>query len=83
MKIAQHAALEQIGMQRRHAVDRVRADAGQIRHAHALLAGLVDQRQPRHPRLVAAVADAHFVQEPSVDLVDDFEMARQQRAKQR
>ena len=40
-------------VERRDAVDRVAADAGQVRHAHVALAALVDQRQALDQRLVA------------------------------
>ena len=48
-----------------------------------LLAGLVDQRHPRHARLVAGIALPHLVQEAAVDLVDDLQVARQQAPEQR
>jgi hypothetical protein len=44
VQVGEHRLLHQFGVQRRDAVDRVRADEGEIAHAHAALAVLVDQR---------------------------------------
>jgi len=70
-------------MQRGDAVDGMAADAGEMRHAHAARARLADQRHARHPRVVAGEARPHFIEKTPVDLVDDFEMARQQLGEQR
>ena len=43
VEVAQHGLLEQFGVQRGDAVDRVAADARQVRHADVLVAGFVDQ----------------------------------------
>ncbi len=71
-------ALEQLRVQRGDAVDGVAADAGEVRHAHVLLAGLVDQRQPADALFVAGERHAHLVEEARVDLVDDLQVPRQQ-----
>ena len=42
-EVAEHVTLEQLRMQRGHAVDGMAADAGEMRHAHVALAGFVDQ----------------------------------------
>ncbi|MNM92764.1 hypothetical protein D3C81_1051080 [compost metagenome] len=70
-------------MQLRHAVDGVTANARQMGHAHVALTMLADQREPRQPRFVAIETDAHLVQEARVDLVDDFQVARQDALEQR
>ena len=74
-EVVEHVALEQLGVQRRDAVDGVAADAGQVRHAHVALAGFIDERQARDALLVAEEGHAHFVEEARVDLVDDLEDA--------
>ena len=53
VEVLQHVLLQQLRVQLRHAVDRVAADAREVRHAHVALAVLVDQRQAREPLLVA------------------------------
>ena len=46
MEIAQHIGLQQLGVQRRHAIDRMAAHAGQVRHAHIALAALIKRARP-------------------------------------
>jgi len=83
VKVAQHAVLEELGVQHRHAVDGVAADGGEVRHPHRLLAVLVDQRHARRTVAVVRVTDAHLVEEAAVDLENDFEVTRQHRREQR
>ena len=64
-------------MQFGHAVDRVAAGAGQVRHAHVALAVLPDQRHAREARLVAGKTPAHFLEKVCVDLQDDLQVPRQ------
>ena len=64
------------------AVDRVAADAREMRHAHVARPAFVDEREPREPRVVAGKGGAHFVEEAAVDLEDDLEMPREQRAEE-
>ena len=54
----------------------------EIRHAHVARPAFVDEREPREPRVVAGECGAHFVEEAAIDLVDDLEMPRQQRAEE-
>jgi hypothetical protein len=82
VKIAQHVALEQFGVQFGDAVDRVTAGGGEVRHAHEARPVLVDQRHARQALVVAEESDPHLVQEPGVDLVDDFQVPRQHAAEQ-
>ena len=70
-------------MQLRNAVHRVAADAGEVRHAHVALAGLVDEREARDARFVAEEAQPRLVEEARVDLVHDLEMPRQNLAEHR
>ena len=80
VEVAQHVVLQQLGVQRRDAVDargcrRVARCA--IRTVFSPV--LVDERQPSHERLVVrAPAAAHLVEEPAVDLEDDLEVPRQE-----
>ncbi len=83
VEVAEHVALQELGVQLGDAVHRVAADAGEMRHAHVALAALVDQRQGRDLLLVAEAMQPHLVQEARVDLVDDLEVARQHAAEQR
>ena len=49
-------------------------------HAHVARPAFVNQRKPREPRVIAGKSRAHFIEKTVVDLVDDLEMPRQQRA---
>ena len=82
VEIAQHVGLQQLRVQRRHAIDGMAAHAGQVRHAHIALAALVDQRHARQALLIAQEADAHGVEEARIDLVDDLQVSRQHAAEQ-
>ena len=82
-EVPQHGLLQQRRVQRGDAVDGMAADGRQVRHADAPVAGLVDQRHPRHARFVAGMALPHFIQEAAVDLVDDLQRARQKALEQR
>ena len=77
VEVLEHALLEQLGVQRGDAVDRVAADGGQVRHPHALAAVLADERHAPQPVVVAGELRAHLVEEAAVDLVDDLEVTRQ------
>ena len=81
-EIAQHGLLQQLGVELRDAVDRVAADAREMRHAHVAWPVFIDEREPREARVVAGKSGAHFVEEATVDLEDDLEMPRQQRAEE-
>ena len=81
-EIAQHGLLQQLGVELGDAVDRVAADAGEMRHAHVAWPAFVDEREPRESRVVAGKSGAHFVEEAAVDLEDDLEMPRKQRAEE-
>ena len=69
-------------MDRGHAVGAVRADDGQVGHAHLALAALLDQAHARHAAVVAGVARADVVEEAAVDLVDDLQVPRQHQLEQ-
>ena len=80
-KIPQDVFLQQIGMERGHAVDRVAADAGQIGHAH--MRGRPSHRSatcgPRRPSSLGKSARTSS-KETAVDFIDDLQMPRQQAA---
>ena len=43
VEVPEHGLLEQSGVERRDAVDRVTADAGKMRHAHVLFSRFINQ----------------------------------------
>ena len=59
----------------------MRADEGEIAHAHAFSPVLADQRNGAQHRVVSA-GGLGFAQEAHVDRVDDLQMTRQQPAHQ-
>ena len=76
VQIGEHGLAHQLGVQRRDAVDAMRADKREMAHPHVAAVGFVDDRQRR---AVGAVFDmlARRFEMRCVDPVDDFEMARQ------
>ena len=54
-----------------------------MRHPHIALAVLVDDRHAADPVVVSEKAHAHLLEKVGVDVVDDFEMARQHAAENR
>ncbi len=64
-------------MKRRHPVDRMAADRGEVRHAHVAIAGLVEERQAAQQPVVPGEPRSHGVEEAPVDLVDDLQVPRQ------
>ncbi len=82
MEIVEQPLLEQIRVQRGHAVHRNAAHDGQIGHAHLLFVAFLDQRHAALTVDVAGPATRDLGQEPGVDLVDDVQNARQQLAEQ-
>ncbi len=77
-EVRHDALLEQFRMQRGHAVGAVRADDGQVRHADLPIRALFDEATARDAAFVARILRADIVEEAAVDLVNDFEMARQE-----
>ena len=66
-------------MERRDAVDGVAADDGEVRHAHALLAVLLDDRHAPAARSSSAPKRGRTSsRKRAVDLVDDLEVPGQQ-----
>ena len=67
----------QLRMQGRNAVHPVRCDYRQRRHTHMADAAFIDQGDTFGQLLVVRETCAHIGQKPVVDVVDDFQMARQ------
>ena len=84
VQVAEHGLLDQFRMQRRHAVDLVRAEEGQMAHAHMAAAVLVDQR---HGASSLPASSRPLARRPSRCLalirIDDLHVARQQPLHQR
>ena len=63
------------------AVGAVGADDREVCHADPLLGPLGNEAHARHTALVARIPSADVRQELAVDLVDDFEIARDQESR--
>ena len=83
VQILEQRLLQELGVHRRHAVDRVRADEGEVAHAHPPLAGLVDQADVADLGVGHLVLDPRRLQQAGVDLVDDLHVPRQQPLEER
>ena len=80
VEIVQDVLVQQARVQFGHAVDGEAAHRRQIGHADHALRLFFDQRHAPHPILIAGEAGPHLLQKAVIDLVDDFQMARQQRS---
>ncbi len=78
VEIVEHGLAHQVRMHRRDTVDAVRADEGELAHADAAAAPLVDQRDRGAEVDVARRTRFGERQMLHVDAVDDLEMPRQQ-----
>ena len=83
VQVAEHRLLDQFGMQRRDAIDLVRAEEGEMAHAHVAAVVLVDQRQRRQLAGIVQALGAQAVEMQGVDQIDDLHVARQQPLHQR
>jgi hypothetical protein len=83
VEIFEHTRFQQFRMQGRDTVDRVTAHGGQVRHPHAFVAVLTDQRHPAHPVVVAGETCTHLVEEEFIDLKNDLKVPRQRLAEHR
>ena len=70
-------------MQRRHAVDLVRSDEGEVAHAHAAARLLINQRERAQQARIDEAATSRAVEMGRVDEIDDLHVARQQTLHQR
>jgi hypothetical protein len=82
-EIAQNMGLEQLSVQRGHAVDGVAAECGEVGHTHVTFPALLDDRQAAHAVLVTGKTVVDIVKVAAVDLFDDLKMAGKQCAEQR
>ena len=73
VEVAEQPLLEQLRMQRGHAVDRDAADDGQIGHADLLFVTFLDQRHPALTVDVAGPVAGDLGQEAGVDFVNDVQ----------
>src|SRR5262245_38145454 len=69
-------------MNLRHPIGAVRADNGEMGHAHLPRWHVLDETHAAESMLVSGVAASHVVEETAIDLVNNFEMARNQRFEQ-
>ena len=83
VEVLEHGLLEQFGVHGRHAVDRVAPDRREMRHADVSAAAFVHDRQALDEPFVPGMPQANGIEEAPVDLVDDFEVAREEAAEQR
>jgi len=65
-------------MQLRDAVDFVAADDGQVRHAYAPIAAVIDDGHRAQTLRLAGIGRLHDAQKISIYKIDDFQMPRQQ-----
>ena len=76
-KVGKDGLLHQLGMQGRHAIDRVAGQHRQVSHAHPAFTGLVNQRHTPHQRHVVPMLLGELRQKVGVDVKDDLQVARQ------
>ena len=82
MEVLEDGLFHQFRMQRRHAVDGIAAQAGQVRHPHIAMARFVNQRQASQFSRIVEVLNPHLIHKVMVDFVDDFQVAGQHPPKQ-
>src|SRR5687767_131894 len=82
-EISKQFLLENSRVQTRHAVDRMAADDGEVRHAQLFLRALLNQRHAPEPLRVCRETALHFFQKTPVDLIHDQQNARQNLFQQR
>ena len=67
----------------RHSIGAVRANNGKVRHADFALAAFFHEADALHTPLVAWEAKPNFIEQPTVDLVNDLQVTRKQSFKPR
>ncbi len=82
MEPFEDAFLQQIGVQSCHPVYRVAANDGQMGHAHLFHWSLGNNGQVAQSLLIALAPHRHLFQKAAIDLVDNFQVARQDIAQQ-
>ena len=81
-EIAQHGLLQKPRVQFGDAVDLVAADAREVCHADVARSAFIDDGEPRESFLISRECGAHVLEEASINLEDDLEMPRKQRAEE-
>ncbi|MNV87180.1 hypothetical protein D3C71_1812830 [compost metagenome] len=77
MQVGKHRLLHELRVQGRYAVNRMRADKGELPHADPSAAMLVDQRDRGDLLVREPLLRPGLGQDIGIDLVDDLHMARQ------
>src|SRR5215472_16475621 len=77
VEIVQNGLLQKLSMQRRNAVDGVRANRGQVGHSDILRATFVDEGNTCDAGIIVGEPGADFIQKAAVDLVDNLQVSRQ------
>ena len=83
VQIVEHRLFHEIGVKLRHAVDLVRAEEGEVPHAHAPPGIFVYERDVGQKVLIVATLFAQCVQVQGIDQIDDLHVAREQALHQR
>ena len=79
----EHGLAHQVGVERRDAVDLVRADEGEVAHSHPPAGVLVDHRNRGEQALIDEAAPPRAVEMRRIDQVDDLHVAGQHPLHQR
>ena len=82
VEIAEHRLSHQAGVQRRHAVDLMGADEGQVSHAHAFVLALLNERDRRQQAWIGQTLGGGLIQVQLVDHINDLHVPRQQAVEQ-
>ncbi|MNM91888.1 hypothetical protein D3C81_1041990 [compost metagenome] len=83
MQVAEYRLAHQFGMQRRNPVDAVRAEEGQVAHAHLPALVFLDQRDRTQQAEIVDVLGPQPVDMERVDQIDDLHVPGQQALHQR
>ena len=83
MQVLEHAGSHQLGMERRDAVDPVRAHKSEVPHPDPPPFALVDQRDLGQEIGVESARPPRCLEVTRIDRVDDFEMPREKALEQR
>ncbi len=78
VEVAHDAGLQQVGVEGGDSIDGEAADGGEVGHTHGAAATVIDQGHPLLPPVVVREAFTYFIHEAAIDLVDDFQVTRQQ-----
>jgi hypothetical protein len=76
IEVVQRCLLKKLGMQFGHPIDGTAADRGKIGHPDIPITAFINQRHPGNPRSVVWILKADFIQQTSVNLINNLQMAR-------